>query len=124
MTLRENVLKLQETELKAAPGLWQKWHQTGIDGTEYCIRLRSGYNIIGINECDQNAIVDLRNAARELLDVLSRFKEGDAKLLSDLIYIEEESAKFAAGFGKIAPEMQRMIDMLKRLQEGARGMEE
>lgn len=124
MTLRENVLKLQETELKAAPGLWQKWHQAGVDGTEYCIRLQSGYNIIGINECDQNAIVDLRNAAHDMLDVLSRFQRGDAKLLTDLIYIEEDSAKFWAGFGEIAPEMQEIIDMLKRLQEAARRMEE
>ena len=124
MTLRENVLKLQEIELKATPAPLQKWHQTGMEGTEYCIRLRSGYNIIGINECDQNAIVDLGNAARDMLDVLSHFQKGDAKLLGDLIYIEEESAKFQAGFGKIAPKMQGIIDMLKRLQEAARKMEE
>ena len=124
MSLSEFVLKLQETELKATSGPWKKWHQTGVDGTEYCIRLQSGYNIVGINECDQNMIVDIHNAAMNMLDVLSRFKEGDAKLLTDLIYIEEESAKFQAGFGKIAPEMQEIIDMLKRLQEAARKMEE
>ena len=124
MTLLETVTKLQEIELKATPAPWAKWHQTGIDGTEYCIRLQSGYNIVGINECDQNAIVDLRNAARGILDVLRRFQRGDTKLLTDLIYIEEESAKFWAGFGEIAPEMQRIIDMLKRLQEAAREMEE
>ena len=124
MTLLETVVKLQEMELKATPGPWRKWHQAGIEGTEYCIRLQSGYNIIGINECDQNAIVDLRNAARDMLDVLRLFQHGDAKLLGDLIYIETESAKFAAGFGKIAPERQKIINMLKRLQEAARRMEE
>ena len=124
MTLRETVVKLQEIELKATPVPWNKWHQAGIDGAEYCIRLQSGYNIIGINECDRNAIVDLRNAAPAMLDVLRLFQHGDAKLLGDLIYIEEESAKFQAGFGEIAPEMQKMIDMLKRLREAARKMGE
>lgn len=59
-----------------------------------------------------------------MLDVLSRFQKGDAKLLTDLIYIEEESAKFWAGFGKIPAPMQEIINMLKRLREGARRMEE
>lgn len=62
--------------------------------------------------------------APAMLDVLDRFQKGDAKLLGDLIYIEEDSAKFQAGFGEIAPEMQEIIDMLKRLQEAARRMEE
>ncbi len=123
MTLLETVVKLQEIELKATPGPWRKWHQAGVEGTEYCVQLGPGYHIIDINESDQNAIVDLRNAARDMLDVLSHFQKGDAKLLTDLIYIEEESAKFWAGFGEIAPEMQGIIDMLKRLQEAARRME-
>lgn len=62
--------------------------------------------------------------ASAMLDVLRHFQGGDANLLGDLIYIEEDSAKFQAGFGKIAPEMQKIIDMLNRLQEGARRMEE
>lgn len=124
MTLLETISKLQAMEQEATPAPLQKWHQIGVDGTEYCIRLQSGYNIIGINECDQNAIVDLRNAARDMLDVLRRFQKGDAKLIGDLIYIEEDSAKFQAGFGKVAPERQKIINMLKRLQEAARKMEE
>lgn len=115
MTLRENVLKLQEIELKATPVPWNKWHQAGIDGAEYCIRLHSGYNIIGINECDRNAIVDLRNAARGMLDVLSCFREGDVRCLKAIRGILHASM----GPDTWSEEMgciERMIEAARRME--------
>ena len=150
MTLLETVVKLHEMEQRATPCPWRKaiaegyehiWRfircappkdrpdDTYIAGTlghrkDGLIVALTGKRIIEEADNDAELIVNLRNASHDMLDVLRRFQRGDTKLLTDLIYIEEESAKFWAGFGEIAPEMQRIIDMLKRLQEGARRMEE
>ena len=69
-------------------------------------------------------LLEYLRAAPAMLDVLNCFREGDAEMLRALIDIETESAKFVAGFGKVDAAMQRIIDMLKRLQEGARRIEE
>ena len=116
MTGFEEVERLKKLEQKARPAPWKIFNQCIGD----CIV--DGENMwIAPNT---QLLIDLRNAAPLLLDIAGQIQPGDDMLLARLVHVEEEMAKFAAGFGKIRPNDQVMIDMLKRYQKMAERMEE
>ena len=42
---------------------WQLYSQTGVDGPEYGVRIRTGYTVVGFQKEDAQAIVDWQNAS-------------------------------------------------------------
>ena len=149
MTGFEMVAKLKDLEQKATPGKWfyadckYQWdlyaENHDLEGTcpqDTPIGLKEifesahPWKLISANkngywpeESDSKLICGLRNAAPLLLDIAGQIRPGDDKLFARLIYEQEETSKFAAGFGQIHPSERVMIDMLKRYQKIAERME-
>lgn len=116
MTGFEEVEKLKELEQKARPAPWKIFNQCIGD----CIV--DGENMwIAPNT---QLLIDLRNAAPLLLDIASQIQPGDDKLLAQLVYEQEDLARFMTGFGGVRQSERVMIDLLKRYQKMAERMEE
>ena len=124
MTGFEEVEKLKELEQKATPAPWKCDAGVAADFNISANREDFTIQFWDSDEDDPMLITDLRNAAPLLLDVASQIQPGDDKLLAQLVYEQEDLARFVAGFGGVRQSERVMIDLLKRYQKMAERMEE
>ena len=113
MTGFEEVEKLKELEQNLEKPEWL--HDSGCSADE---------NFVLVGGGEPDFIIAMRNAAPLLLDIAGQIRPGDDKLLAQLVYEQEDLARFMAGFGGVRQSERVMIAMLKRYQKMAERMHE